>query len=372
MMNLKQLAVDKEMEMAVGSLAKALLTSQAAAQVFIPQYDDSTIAVYATLVSDAERLTRPAPFAPYLSGNMGSEAGQVTLSGPGQMTAVFLRPCEARAFIELSKMKQADRDRTLLITCDCPGTLELEAFKRLRQEYPQAATSIERFYARFHEGQRFEQNPVRACCTYCESLAHPESDVQILLVGVGEQGISIRAGSEAGKAALEKAGIEADDSVDEKIRTFFAERQRHNRLEHDKKWAENIRSVDSFLALLTHCRRCNSCRVACPLCYCRECIFQTSTFELSPDVLTQRAARFGVVKMPTDILLFHLTRMNHMVASCVSCGQCTEACPQGIDVGRMFSAVGKQVQELFSYRAGMDPNQALPLSVFKEHELEPL
>jgi formate dehydrogenase subunit beta len=72
--------------------------------------------------------------------------------------------------------------------------------------------------------------------------------------------------------------------------------------------------------------------------------------------------------MLDDTLLFHLTRMNHMSASCVSCGMCTSACPSEIPVGSIFSAVGAQVQAAFEYVPGRDVAEALPLITFKADE----
>ncbi len=69
-----------------------------------------------------------------------------------------------------------------------------------------------------------------------------------------------------------------------------------------------------------------------------------------------------------DTLLFQLTRMNHMSASCVSCGMCTSACPANIPVGSIFSAVAEKVQAAFEYEAGHDVAEALPLITFHPNE----
>ena len=69
-----------------------------------------------------------------------------------------------------------------------------------------------------------------------------------------------------------------------------------------------------------------------------------------------------------DTILFQMTRMNHMSASCVSCGMCTSACPSEIPVGMIFSAVGESVQGAFEYVPGRDVTEQLPLITFQPNE----
>jgi formate dehydrogenase subunit beta len=74
--------------------------------------------------------------------------------------------------------------------------------------------------------------------------------------------------------------------------------------------------------------------------------------------------------MPTDTLLFHLTRLNHMVSSCVGCGLCQEACPNDVPVFSIFRTVGDKVQKVFDYVPGRSLEEVLPLATFKEDELK--
>ncbi len=74
--------------------------------------------------------------------------------------------------------------------------------------------------------------------------------------------------------------------------------------------------------------------------------------------------------MPSDTLIFHLTRLSHMATSCVGCGMCESACPSGLPVSSLFSLIGSQLQDMFDYVPGKDPEEEAPVSVFKEEELE--
>ena len=75
------------------------------------------------------------------------------------------------------------------------------------------------------------------------------------------------------------------------------------------------------------------------------------------------AERQGALRMPTETLLYHLTRLNHMVASCVGCGLCESACPSKIPLTTIFRAVGDGVQEMLDYVPGRSLEDELPLLV---------
>jgi formate dehydrogenase subunit beta len=121
---------------------------------------------------------------------------------------------------------------------------------------------------------------------------------------------------------------------------------------------------------LAACVNCYNCRVACPVCYCRECVFVTDVFDHDPAQYFGWAKRKGALKMPTDTLFYHLTRLAHMSTACVGCGQCSNACPNGIPVMELFRTVAHRTQAAFDYRAGVDVDQKPPLTEFKEKEFE--
>jgi formate dehydrogenase subunit beta len=75
------------------------------------------------------------------------------------------------------------------------------------------------------------------------------------------------------------------------------------------------------------------------------------------------------VRLPSDTLLFHLTRMLHMAHACVGCGMCSDACPVGIPVADLFRAVGQCVQQGFGYLPGRDPDEPMIIAEFREDEL---
>jgi len=129
-------------------------------------------------------------------------------------------------------------------------------------------------------------------------------------------------------------------------------------------------SIGKLAEYFADCVNCYNCRVACPVCYCRECVFTTDVFNHEPCQYVQWAEKKGAVKMPTDTLFYHLTRLAHMSTACVGCGQCSNACPNEIPVMELFRMVAYKTQKAFDYEAGRSPDEPPPLSVFREDEFK--
>jgi formate dehydrogenase subunit beta len=72
--------------------------------------------------------------------------------------------------------------------------------------------------------------------------------------------------------------------------------------------------------------------------------------------------------MPADTLFYHLTRMAHMSAACVGCGQCANACPNEIPLAELFRCVAQRTQAAFGYAAGRSAAEKPPLAEFREEE----
>ena len=92
------------------------------------------------------------------------------------------------------------------------------------------------------------------------------------------------------------------------------------------------------------CVKCYACRQDCPLCYCERCIVDKNR-PIEIDPAPSMKGNFA----------WHITRAFHLAARCVGCGECSRACPAGIDLALLNIAVHKAAQENFGYEAGIDP-----------------
>ncbi|MDP8202996.1 MAG: 4Fe-4S binding protein, partial [Candidatus Tenebribacter mawsonii] len=130
-----------------------------------------------------------------------------------------------------------------------------------------------------------------------------------------------------------------------------------------------VEGFDNLTETFSNCIGCHNCSSSCPICYCRQCYFDSSVAKPNSDVIMMRAEDRGAVSLPLDRIMFHTGRMAHMSLSCVSCGLCSDACPVNIPVAKIFSFVASQTQKTFDYQAGASAGDALPMKEYKLDEL---
>ena len=323
--------------------------------------------VVPTIVSRPEQINAANPLAPVMPVNAARLVSRITMVSPSpDRLGVVLRPCELRALVELVKLKQASLEKLLLISIDCYGTYPVDDYGKFAKE---SSSSTEDFLKRVRDGK--DDPLLRKACQACEYPVPMGADLTIGLFGASiDKGIVLVAGTPEGEKAIQELGLEEvkAEGRDSAIAKLIAERaeKREKLLPQTQ---EEIRGLDKLMATLATCINCHNCKTACPLCYCKECFFDSPVFEFEAEKYLGWAKRKGALRMPNDTLLFHLTRLNHMVISCVGCGLCTEACPNDIPVSDIFRLVGHQVQKTFDYVPGRNLDEELPLTTFKEEEL---
>lgn len=326
-----------------------------------------------TLVSDPARLAEADPLSPAFPVNGAQQLARLTRLPSGGRLAAVMRPCEIRAFTELVKLNQGRREDVVIVGLDCPGALSNSDFRTFadRHATPDAATRA--FCAAAFSGNPGEEAlPFTAACRACNHPTPDGADIAVELFGTEPaRGLTARARTETGEAVLTVLDLPAAEPAPAQRKTVLTgtlEQREQYRARMFASVAGATHSIRGLSTYLADCVNCYNCRTACPVCYCTTCVFTTDTFRHEPFQYLQWARRKGGVKMPTDTLFFHLTRMAHMSTACVGCGQCTNACPNDIPLSDLFTAVAHHTQTAFGYGAGLDPSQRPPLCGFEKEE----
>jgi formate dehydrogenase subunit beta len=203
----------------------------------------------------------------------------------------------------------------------------------------------------------------------CEQPTPTNADIAIGFIGVDNAKALV---VEMRDDIAEQMGVSADtagaDAREKRLAQLIAARTAV-RDATVKQFREQMRSNGGMANYFSNCLECTNCMNACPICYCKECLFRTANAEHAPRELVRSAERQGALGMPPDALLFQLTRLNHMATSCVGCGMCEAACPHDIPLTAMFRAVGARVQMIFDYEPGRDINEKPPFMTFRQDEL---
>lgn len=326
------------------------------------------ILLSARAAQDRSLLSAAAPIAPVMPVQGAKSLSSITRQGKSpQRIVAIMHPCEWRAAVELSKLKQLELANIFVITYDCPGVVPLGDWladpQRARQAWERALGE-------------WKGEGMRPLCQQCERFSMVDQagslpDLHIGLLGRGNGRPLLLAGSRWGEELLEECEVAPEEEIkgwEEWVREATVRRREERRQSHQE-LSSQVKGYDKLLKTFGKCINCHNCMRACPLCHCRQCYFESSALKLDPQNYIGRAERKGSLKFPSDTLLFHLGRMSHIALSCVSCGICEDACPMSLPVGQVVSLVAQEAQELFDYLPGESIEAALPLVTYQEEEL---
>jgi formate dehydrogenase subunit beta len=363
---------DGDVLAALREFLRRLLEAQVVEALLVPLELPSGDAVAPTLIKDPERLATANPLAPVMMANSANLVSRLTRLGSREKVGVVLRSCEMRALIELVKLQQASLDNLVTLGIDCLGTYEVTQHSRLKTELEDGAGPSPDQLKSAGDGDvvPVEGYEFRAACQICEYPVATGVDINIGLIGVDTQTmILLDMDPDIGQEVLEKLDLKEGDAPgrEQAVAKLILAREQAR----DQAFAafhEKVKDAASLIAQFSTCIACHNCSFACPICYCKECLFETDTFRHPSDRYLMWAGRKGAARMPSDTVLFQLTRMNHMVSSCVGCGMCESACPSDLPLAVIFRAVGQRVQQLFDYSPGRSLEDELPVATFKEDE----
>ena len=235
---------------------------------------------------------------------------------------IAVNGCNSRNIVTHIVENQIQRDQLYIVGIPCTGMIDRRKVQRAidHKEITEVKEDGEQFTIM---GKDFEETLQKGDCLQdnCATCSHRNPVIYDEMVA---------------DPVKEQEGVEAFEDV-----------KKLEEMEPGKKW-------DFFTQMIDPCIRCYACRNACPLCYCPTCFVDES-----------QPQWVGKSNDPTDTMTFHILRAYHCAGRCTDCGACERACPVGIPVRQFTKKLNKDAFDLFSWEAGIDPDQRPLLDVYR-------
>ena len=292
--------------------------------------------------------------------------------------AVVVKPCDAKAIIELAKRDQINLDNLVLIGLNCTGTLPSSKAKEImRTEFQVDPADViaedieenkltiilsdgvekevdlaeleDRGYGRRENCRRCETNIPRMADIACGKWGTRERGTTFIEVCSGK-------GSELIEGAVEARYLRAEPAGENDKETRRNKDEAASELA--KQWQEkdfaSLREMskedkhDYWFKQFSHCIKCYGCRDACPICYCKHCYLEADRCFIPAG------------EVPPDTL-FPILRIDHVMDSCVNCGQCQDVCTMELPLSRFIFMLSKELSAVFGYEPGASVDELPPM-----------
>jgi formate dehydrogenase subunit beta len=277
----------------------------------------------------------------------------------------IMRPCEIRAAVELAKLRQVNLDNITFLSFDCPGVFPTKDHIIAPEKYQTSYNDLLK---------TFEQKDYRPACKTCIHFSYENtmSHIHIANLDSQEGKLMIVAMNTKAEETLRAIGLEpAEDTSQwqESVKKIKAQRQ-ENREKIFSEMNAQVKGMDNLDTYFADCINCHNCMRVCPICYCRQCFFDSPDAKrVETENYLIRAQTKGGIAFPADTLLFHLGRMSHMNLSCVGCGACEDACAMDVPVAQIFIYMADKLQKMFEYTPGRNIEKKIPVLTYIEDEL---
>ncbi len=382
----KEIVEKAEYGGAVTSLLKFALESRRADAVLaIKARDGNRYDGIPVLITEPEGVLETAGSLHCTSPNIARFLKEYLDGASNLKIAVVVKPCDAKAIIELAKRIQINLDNLLLIGVNCTGTLPPAQAKIMMKEEFEVdpadvvAEDIEdnKLTIRLKDGTEKEKDLAeleergygrRENCRRCETNIPIMADIACGKWGTTHKNttfieVCAERGSDFIEAAIEAGYIKVEEPSGDAKET--RKKKDEAAIELAQQWQEkdftSLREMGNderfgyWFGQFNQCIKCYGCRDACPICYCKDCYLEADRGLVPPG------------EIPPDIM-FPMVRIAHVMDSCVNCGQCQDACPMELPLARLTFLLNRELAGIFKYEPGMDVGELPPLRTVTDEE----
>jgi len=350
----------------IKGILKSLLEKGLFDAILVPTRVPSGESFVYLLIKDKNLIESCTPLPPIMPIQGARALRELTRLGKTSLKILcVMRPCEVRASVELSKLKQVNLENISFMSIDCPGAFILK-------DYINDPEKFDKLYQ--NTLKDWEGENIRPSCNICVRFSHQDTpaDIHIGKIGMKENGVIIVPLSTQSNELLSKIDIECTQETTE-WQTGIKEKLQKKAENRNKAFSElkgNVSGMENLNNFFSNCINCHNCMRVCPICYCRQCFFDSSDeVRIAAENYFSRAQNKGGIKFPTDMIFFHLGRMSHMGISCIGCGACEDACPMDVPIAQVFEFMADELQKMFNYIPGRDREEQIPVLIYKEDEL---
>jgi formate dehydrogenase subunit beta len=206
------------------------------------------------------------------------------LFSKGTQIILMLRPCEIRAYIELHKLSQIEREDIIAVSIDCLGAV---SSKEEINDVPTGADELNAFFR--------DSDSMRWACKVCSEKRGVMGDAGIRIDKTGR--FWAVPYTERGETFLSLIEGDPEETPPEML------------ISGSRKTEKFHADMAEFSKDFAKCIMCKNCRDMCPVCYCIDCVFNGDEYLPKGDALLNKIFRTGSQDMPQGKELFHMIRM---------------------------------------------------------------
>ena len=186
---------------------------------------------------------------------------------------LLLRPCEIRAYTELTKLTQIEREAVTAVSIDCFGAVSL---KENTEGIPTEMDAIKDYFK--------DQENMRWACKVCRERRGVVGDAGVRIDAKG--GLWVLPYTEKGESLVSLTEGNLEEAPADML---LGETAKLEKFQTD---------MADFSKDFSKCIMCKNCRDMCPVCYCIDCVFNGDEYLPKGDALLNKIFRTGSGEMP--------------------------------------------------------------------------